>query len=125
MPIENIQELEKVVNSELTSKIIKSSLDFDQLLIETKIEDLIDVIQFLKSNDNCKFRQLIDIAGVDFLHDEKRFKLIYLMLSHENNLRIKISIHFEMNKKIPSIVKIFPSANWMEREVFDIWYRIL
>ena len=121
MPIENIQELEKVVNSELTSKIIKSSLDFDQLLIETKIEDLIDVIQFLKSNDNCKFRQLIDIAGVDFLHDEKRFKLIYLMLSHENNLRIKISIHFEMNKKIPSIVKIFPSANWMEREVFDMY----
>ena len=121
MPIENIHELEKVVNSELTSKIIKSSLDFDQLLIETKIEDLIDVIQFLKSNDNCKFRQLIDIAGVDFLHDEKRFKLIYLMLSHENNLRIKISIHFEINKKIPSIVKIFPSANWMEREVFDMY----
>jgi NADH-quinone oxidoreductase subunit C len=121
MPIENIHELEKVVNSELTSKIIKSSLDFEQLLIETKIEDLIDVIQFLKSNDNCKFRQLIDIAGVDFLHDEKRFKLIYLMLSHENNLRIKISIHFEINKKIPSIVKIFPSANWMEREVFDMY----
>ena len=75
----------------------------------------------MKSNDNCKFKQLIDIAGVDFLQDEKRFKLIYLLLSHENNLRIKISIHFEINKKIPSIVKIFPSANWMEREVFDMY----
>ena len=121
MPIQNIQELEKVINSELTSKIVNSSLDFDELLIETKIENLIDVIQFLKSNDNCKFRQLIDVVGVDFPQNDKRFELIYLMLSHENNLRIKVSIHFEIDKKIPSITKIFPSANWMEREVFDMY----
>ena len=121
MPIQNIQELEKVINSELTSKIVNSNLDFDELLIETKIENLIDVIQFLKSNDNCKFRQLIDVVGVDFPQNDKRFELIYLMLSHENNLRIKVSIHFEIDKKIPSITKIFPSANWMEREVFDMY----
>ena len=53
--------------------------------------DLIDVVQFLKSNENCKFKQLIDIAGVDYPENEKRFELIYLFLSHENNLRIKIS----------------------------------
>ena len=121
MAIQNIQELEKVINSELTSKIVNSNLDFDELLIETKIENLIDVIQFLKSNDNCKFRQLIDVVGVDFPQNDKRFELIYLMLSHENNLRIKVSIHFEIDKKIPSITKIFPSANWMEREVFDMY----
>ena len=121
MAIQNIQELEKVINSELTSKIVNSNLDFDELLIEKKIENLIDVIQFLKSNDNCKFRQLIDVVGVDFPQNDKRFELIYLMLSHENNLRIKVSIHFEIDKKIPSITKIFPSANWMEREVFDMY----
>ena len=121
MAIKNISELEKIVNSELTSKVDNSSIIYDELLIEIKVEELINVINFLKSNDLCKFRQLIDIAGIDYPEKEKRFKLVYLFLSHENNLRIKISINFEMTQQIPSITKIFPSANWMEREVFDMY----
>ena len=121
MPLNNIQELEKLVNSELTSKIKKSEIAFDELLIETDVDNLFSIIQFLKSNDDCKFKQLIDIAGADFPEKDKRFKLIYLLLSHENNLRIKLSVNFEIGKKIPSIIKIFPSANWMEREVFDMY----
>ena len=117
----NIKELEKLVNAELASKVLNSFIEFDELLIETNIDDLKEVLQFLKSNDSCKFRQLIDIAGVDYPEEEKRFQLVYLLLSHENNLRIKLFIKFEIEKKIPSIVKIFPSANWMEREVFDMY----
>ena len=117
----DIQELEKAINSELTSKIKKSTIAFNELLIETDVENLFNIVQFLKSNDNCKFRQLIDIAGIDFPEKDKRFRLVYLFLSHENNLRIKVSINFEIKKKIPSITKIFPSANWMEREVFDMY----
>ena len=116
-----IKELEKIVNSELTSKIQKSIISFDELLIEINIEELINTINFLKSKDDCKFKQLIDIAGVDYPGEEKRFKLIYLLLSHENNTRIKIAINLELGKKIPTITKIFPSANWMEREVFDMY----
>ena len=121
MLLKNIQELEKVVNSELTSKIKKSIIAFDEILLETDVENLFSIVQFLKLNDSCKFRQLIDIAGIDFPEKDKRFRLVYLLLSHENNLRIKISVDFELEKKIPSIVKIFPSANWMEREVFDMY----
>ena len=121
MTLKNIIELEKIVNSELASKVDSSSVNYGELLIEIKVEELINVINFLKSNDLCKFRQLIDIAGIDYPEEEKRFKLIYLFLSHENNLRIKISINFDMTKQIPSITKIFPSANWMEREVFDMY----
>ncbi len=121
MSLKNIQELEKVVNSELASKVQKSIISFNELLIEIDANDLIDTIQFVKSNNACKFRQLIDIVGVDYPSEEKRFRLIYLLLSHENNLRIKISINFEMSNQIPSITKIFPSANWMEREVFDMY----
>ncbi len=121
MLLKNIQELEKVVNSELTSKIKKSIIAFDEILLETDVENLFSIVQFLKLNDSCKFRQLIDIAGIDFPEKDKRFRLVYLLLSHENNLRIKISVDFELDKKIPSIVKIFPSANWMEREVFDMY----
>ena len=116
-----LKELEKLVNSELTSKIKKSSINFNELLIEISEEELINVILFLKSSDKLKFRQLIDIAGVDYPEEEKRFKLVYLLLSHEKNIRIKISINFEIGKKIPTITKIYPSANWMEREVFDMY----
>ena len=116
-----LKDVEQLINSELTSKVKNTLIAFDELLIETSGEDLINVINFLKSHDKLKFRQLIDIAGVDYPEDEKRFKLIYLLLSHEKNIRIKISINFEIGKKIPTITKIYPSANWMEREVFDMY----
>jgi NADH-quinone oxidoreductase subunit C len=116
-----LQKLEKLINSELSSKIKNSSIDNDELLIEINENNLVEVIQFIKSNENCNFKQLIDIAGVDYPENEKRFELIYLLLSHEHNTRIKILIKFEIDQSINSITKIFPSANWMEREVFDMY----
>ena len=117
----SLAEIEKIINSDLSTKIQNSFIENDELMIEINENELIEVIQFLKTNDKCKFRQLIDIAGVDYPDNEKRFKLIYLFLSHENNIRIKLSINFETNQLINSITKIFPSANWMEREVFDMY----
>ena len=119
--ISKLQNLEKLINSELSSKIHSSSIYNQELLIEIGENDLVDVVQFLKLNENCKFKQLIDIVGVDYPENDKRFELIYLFLSHENNTRIKLLIKFEINQIINSITKIFPSANWMEREVFDMY----
>jgi len=119
--IYKLQKLEKLINSELSSRIKNSSIDNGELLIEVDESNLIEVIQFLKSNEYCKFKQLIDIAGVDYPENEKRFELIYLFLSHEHNTRIKLLIKFEINQSINSLTKIFPSANWMEREVFDMY----
>ena len=107
--------------SELASKIQSSKIEKNELKIEINDNDLIEVVQFLKSNEKCKFRQLIDIAGVDYPDEEKRFQLVYLFLSHEYNFRIKVLINFEVNQVINSLTKIFPSANWMEREVFDMY----
>ena len=116
-----LNEIETLINSELSSKIQKTLINFNELLIQTTDEELLDVIYFLKSNDKLKFRQLIDIAGVDYPEEEKGFQLVYLLLSHEKNIRIKVSINFEIEKKISTITKIYPSANWMEREVFDMY----
>ena len=117
----SLNDIEKLINSELSSKVKSSIIKNDELLIETEETELLDVVQFLKSNEKCKFRQLIDIAGVDYPENEKRFELIYLFLSHEHNLRIKLLIKFQINQTIVSLTKIFPSANWMEREVFDMY----
>ena len=119
--MEDLKELEKIINAELSSKISSSLIENEELMVEISDNDLIEVVQFLKSNEKSKFRQLIDIAGVDYPDEEKRFKLVYLFLSHEKNLRIKLSINLEINQVINSITKIFPSANWMEREVFDMY----
>jgi len=117
----SLKDLEKLINSELSSKLKSSKIENNELLLETEETELLDVVQFLKSNEKCKFRQLIDIAGVDYPENEKRFELIYLFLSHEHNLRIKLLIKFQINQPIVSLTKIFPSANWMEREVFDMY----
>ena len=116
-----LKDIEKLINSELATKIQNSFIKNSELTIEINENNLIEVIQFLKSNEKCKFRQLIDIAGVDYPDSEKRFQLVYLLLSHENNIRIKVSTQFQLNQIINSITKIFPSANWMEREVFDMY----
>ena len=120
MPI-TIIDLEKIVNSGLTTTIKKSKINFDQLFIDVDVENIMSVILFLKTNDKCKFRQLIDITAVDYPGKEKRFKIVYLLLSHENNLRIVINIYIDEKIVVPSITKIFPSANWMEREIFDMY----
>ena len=121
MSNQNLNKLEKLINSELSNKIYGSEIKFEELLFKTSVSEIIEVIKFLKLDDRFKFKQLIDIAAIDYPNDEKRFELVYLLLSIENNIRVKISIKFELNEKIPSIVKIFPSANWMEREIFDMY----
>ena len=116
-----VNDLEKTVNSGLSAAVIKSEINLGQLFIDINVEDLSSTILFLKTNDKCRFRQLIDITAVDYLEKEKRFRVIYLLLSHENNLRIVINTEIDEKSLVPSISKIFPSANWMEREVFDMY----
>ena len=116
-----VADLERTVNSGLTTTIKKSEINFDQLFIDVDIENIISTILFLKTNEKCRFKQLIDITAVDYPEKENRFKIVYLMLSHEKNLRIVINTHINEKVVVPSITKIFPSANWMEREVFDMY----
>ena len=117
----SLKDLEKIVNSGLSTAVRKSEIKFNQLFIDIKVEDLKSIILFLKTNDKCKFKQLIDITAVDYIDKEQRFKIVYLLLSHENNLRIVINTNIEEGKEVPSITKIFTSSNWMEREVFDMY----
>ena len=91
---------------------IRDSIDCD---------DLLDVLVFLKNNASAKFRQLIDITAVDYPEENERFKVVYLLLSHEFNNRVILTYSINENEVIPSITEIFPSANWMEREVFDMY----
>ncbi len=119
--MKKIEDLEKIINSELTTKINNSKINHEHLYINIDENDLKDVIFFLKTNTEINFKQLIEITAVDYPAKEKRFKLVYLLLSHENNKRILIDCFIKENDIVSSITDIFPSANWMEREVFDMY----
>ena len=117
----SLQDLEKKINSELTTKINTSKINHSQIFINIDSEDLIEVILFLKNNENTKFRQLIDITAVDYPQKDKRFKLVYMFLSHEYNSRLVLECFINEEEVIPTITTIYPASNWMEREVFDMY----
>ena len=114
-------DLEKIINSELSTKIKSSKIKHNQIYLNITKEDLMDVMFFLKTNKNTQFKQLIDITAVDYLETEKRFKIVYLMLSHEFNNRIQIDFSINESDLVSTIIPLFPAANWMEREVFDMY----
>ncbi len=117
----NLNDLEKKINSELGTKINKTEIKHDQIYVEIDKDDLVDVILFIKTNKDTKFRQLIDLTVVDYPERTQRFKVVYLFLSHEFNQRMIVSYFINENELITSLTSIFPSANWMEREVFDMY----
>ena len=119
--MKKLSDLEKKINSELATKVKSTKINHKLICINIENENLLDVVLFLKNNNQTKFKQLIDITAVDYPENEKRFELVYLFLSHENNTRLKLLIKFEVNQTINSLTKVFPSANWMEREVFDMY----
>ena len=100
---------------------IEISDDFNQLQISISTNQILDVVDYIKNNEACEFRQITDIAGVDFPDRQKRFEVIYHFLSFKHNSRLRIKIIIGEDESIPSITSIFPAANWFEREAFDMY----
>ena len=100
---------------------IEISDDFNQLQISISADQILDVVDFIKNDEACEFRQITDIAGVDFPDRQKRFEVIYHFLSFKHNSRLRIKIIIGEDESIPSITTIFPAANWFEREAFDMY----
>ena len=119
--INNLEDFEKIINSELTTKVISSKINHNQIYLSIDDKDLLDVILFLKTNSNTKFNQLIDITAVDYPERDLRFKIVYLFLSLEKNQRLILDLFVKENEFVSSLTSVFPSANWMEREVFDMY----
>lgn len=115
------QNLKKLVLEKKELKLNDVDLTHDNLILNCDIDNIIHNIDILKRSPEFKFRQLIDILGVDYPQQSKRFQVIYLFLSHENNFRISLKIKIGDEEIVPTLTDIFPSANWQEREVFDMY----
>ena len=101
--------------------IIEAIDQLGQLQVSVTSGNLINLIDFVKNDENCQFRQLTDIAGVDYPERENRFDVIYHFLSFKWNVRLRIKTEISENGSLPSICSIFPAANWFEREAFDMY----
>ena len=119
--MKDLADLEKKINSELTTKINETKISHNQIYLKIDHEDLLDTVTFLKTNNETKFRQLIDITAVDYPEKTQRFKMVYLFLSHKFNQRVILSFFINENEPVSSLTNIIPAANWMEREVFDMY----
>jgi NADH/F420H2 dehydrogenase subunit C len=92
----------------------------DEIIIEVHVSDLKNMILFLKNHENCLFKMLIEIYAVDYPTKANRFELVYCLLSTKYNSRIKVKTFVDEITPVESIVDVYQSANWLEREVFDM-----
>jgi NADH/F420H2 dehydrogenase subunit C len=92
----------------------------DEIIIEVNVSDIKKTILFLKDHENCLFKLLVDLFAVDYPTKENRFELIYCLLSTKYNSRIKIKTFVDEFTPVESIVDLYQSANWLEREVWDM-----
>ena len=115
----NLEKALEVVKD--TCKLDTCKIAFDQLEIEVDKDRLLEVLSSLKDGELCQFRQLTDIAGVDYPNRFPRFEVVYHLLDFKQNIRLRVKTKISEDDTIPSITGIYPSANWYEREAFDMY----
>ena len=118
--MKTLEDIKIAVEGSSKFRFIKTILQNDNLIFLTEVKYLIENITQFKRHPDFKFKQLIDILAIDYPANEKRFEVVYLLLSHENNFRVTVKVEVDENEKLPTLTNIYPSANWLEREVFDM-----
>ena len=118
--MKTLEDIKIAVEGSSKFRFTKTILQNDNLIFLTEVKYLIENITQCKRHPDFKFKQLIDILAIDYPANEKRFEVVYLLLSHENNFRLTVKVEVDENEKLPTLTNIYPSANWLEREVFDM-----
>ncbi|NDW44722.1 NADH-quinone oxidoreductase subunit C [Ruegeria sp. PrR005] len=101
--------------------VLSWDIAFGELNVDVAPSNLVEFVDFLKSNQSCRFSTLVDITAVDYPDRAKRFDVVYHFLSMYQNQRIRLRVSIREEDMVPSIVGVHPSANWFEREVFDMF----
>lgn len=118
---EQLQELSAHIELRKPDLVGSASIERGELTLEASASDLPALIEFLKSDEQCRFASLVDITAIDYPGDERRFCVVYHFLSMYRNQRIRVKAHVREEEIVPSITDVFPAANWFEREVFDMF----
>lgn len=101
--------------------VLASDVAYGELTVEANRASILSFVEFLKADRNCRFSTLVDITAVDYPTREARFDVVYHFLSMYQNQRIRVKIAVREDELVPSITPVHASANWFEREVFDMF----
>jgi NADH-quinone oxidoreductase subunit C len=116
-----VEDLAKHVADLLGPKLVRSEVALGELTIVVAPDAIVEVLTTLRDNGQCLLEVLIDICGVDYPEREKRFDVVYHLLSPRRNLRIRVKCETDEDTAVPSVVAVFPAANWFEREAYDMY----
>jgi len=116
-----LQALGEHVASSLGEAVVDWAIAYGDLTMVVRGQDIVRAVQFLHDDPQCRFISFIDICGADYPGREKRFDVVYHLLSPQHNRRIRLKVEADEVNPVPSIIGIFPGANWFERETYDMY----
>ena len=119
--LEQLHELAAHLEARVPDRIASAAVVRGELTLEAVASDVPPLVGFLRGDEQCRFASLVDITAIDRPGDERRFTLVYHLLSMHRNQRVRIKAPVREGEIAPSITGIFPAANWFEREVFDMF----
>jgi NADH-quinone oxidoreductase subunit C len=116
-----LQDLGDYISAALSQDVLSVAYPNGELVIVVRPAAVAKVLTFLRDDANCLFKQLMDIAGVDYPEREQRFDVVYNLLSLKHNQRIRVKLSTDEDTPVPTVIGVFSSANWFEREVWDMF----
>jgi len=121
MMSEALKDLGSYIQEKLAGRVQESIVAYGELTLVVEPADIVEVLTFLKNDVQCQFICFIDICGADYPSRDKRFEVVYHLLSPRQNMRIRVKLSTDEDTPVPSAVEVFPAANWFEREVYDFY----
>ena len=121
MSDEALHELAEHIALRRPNEVLGTTVAFGELTVESTLPGIVPLIEFLRNDPNCRFSTLIDITTVDHPARPARFDMVYHLLSMYQNQRIRVKARVREDEMVPSLIGVFPGANWYEREVFDMF----
>lgn len=118
---EALKELGETIQAALPEDVLEVGIAHHELVLTVAPSSIVKVLTFLRDDANCQFKQLLDVCGVDYPEREKRFEVVYNLLSLSQNQRVRVKAGVAEEEPVASVVAVFHSANWWERETWDLY----
>jgi NADH-quinone oxidoreductase subunit C len=119
--MDEFAQLGQTIAGALGNAVTAHQLVLGELTVTTTVSDLIKVMHFLRDDERCQFVSFLDVTAVDWPNRERRFDVVYHLLSPRKNRRVRVKLEVAEGTSVPSIIGIFPGANWFERETYDLY----
>ena len=117
----DLQELGDHVAASLEPAVLDRQIAYGELTLLVPGEAIVRVLTFLRDDSRCLFVSLMDLCGADYPGREKRFDIVYHLISYRHNRRIRVKVEADEVTPVPSVIDVFPNANWFEREAYDLY----